>query len=74
MVEVLRITEANGSRSTLMENKFTNVVLYNLFKVKKYSTSGTVRSIQQIVIPVFPPLSTVAVDFKYLNFIPIITL
>ena len=35
MVEVSRIAKENGSISILMENKFANVVLYNLFRVKK---------------------------------------
>ena len=52
MVEVSRIAEENGSRSISMENKFPNVVLCNLFRVKKYSTCGFVRSVQQKVIDV----------------------
>ena len=38
MVEVSRIARENGSRSFLIGSKFTNVVLHNLFWVKKYST------------------------------------
>ena len=37
MVEVSLIAKENGSGSILMENKFTIVVLYILFKFKKYS-------------------------------------
>ena len=38
MVEVSRIAKENGSISILMESKFANVVLYNLFRVKKNSS------------------------------------
>ena len=38
MVEVSRIARENGSSSFLIGSKFTNVVLRNLFWVKKYST------------------------------------
>ena len=37
MAEVSRIAKENGSRSVLLENKFKITVLYNLFRVKKYS-------------------------------------
>ena len=53
MVGVSRIAKEYGSKSILLENKFTNVVLYNLIRVKKYSTCGIVSSVQQTVIPAF---------------------
>ena len=59
MVDVSRIAKENGSRSILMENRFTNVVLHNLFRVKKFYMCGIVRSVQQTILPVFPYLSTV---------------
>ena len=59
MVEVSRIARENGSRSFLMGSKFTNVVLHNLFRVKKYSTCGIVRNLQQTIIHVFPYQGTV---------------
>ena len=64
MVEVSRIAKENGIRSILMENKFTNVVLHNLFRVKKHSKCGTVRSVQQTIISVFPNLSTVLLSIN----------
>ena len=46
MVEVLRIAKENGSRSILVENKFTNAVLHNLFRVKKYSMCDCTQHIK----------------------------
>ena len=59
MVEVSLTAKENGSRSILLENKFTNVVLYNLFRVKKYSTCETVFSVPQKIIPAFHCLHSV---------------
>lgn len=41
MVKVSRIDKENGGRSIFVE-KFTNTVLYNFFRVKKYSASGII--------------------------------
>ena len=54
MFEISCIAKENRSRSILTENKFTNTVLYNLFRVIKCSANETVRSAQQTIIPVFP--------------------
>ena len=59
MVEVSRTAKENGSRQILLENKFTNAVLYNIFRGKKYSTCGIVSSVEQTKTPVFPCLSIV---------------
>ena len=40
MVEVLLIAKENGGRSILMKNRFANVVLHILVRVKKYSECG----------------------------------
>ena len=58
MVEVSRVARENRSRSILMENKFKNAVLYNLFRVKKYSTCRIVRRAQHTII-IIPYFSTV---------------
>ena len=44
MVEFSRIDKENGSRSVFIENKFTNTVLNNLFRVNKYSATGIILS------------------------------
>ena len=59
MVEVSRTAKENGSRQILLENKFTNAVLYNIFRGKKYSTCGIVSSVEQTKTSVFPCLSIV---------------
>lgn len=41
MVEVSRIAKENGIRPVLIENKFTNSVLYDLCGAKKYSAIET---------------------------------
>ena len=58
IVEASLITKGHGSRSILIENKFTNTI-YNLFRLKKCDSSETVRSVQQAIIPFFPYLKTV---------------
>ena len=59
IVEASLITKGHGSRSILIENKFTNTI-YNLFRFKKkYDSSETVRSVQQAIIPFFPYVKTV---------------
>ena len=45
MVQVSLIAKENASRSILLENKFTTVVLYKLYSVKKYYTSETAFSV-----------------------------
>ena len=42
MVEVSRIAKENRIRPVLIENKFTNSVLYDLCGAKKYSAIETV--------------------------------
>ena len=59
MVEVSRTANENGSRQILMENKFTNAVLYNIFRGKEYATCGIVSSVEQTKTSDFPCLSIV---------------
>ena len=51
MVEVSRTAKENGNRQVLLENKFANAVLYNIFRGKKFSTCGIVSSVEQTKTP-----------------------
>ena len=65
MVEVSRIAKENGIRPVLIEKKFTNSVLYNLFGAKKYSAIEIVcTNVQQTIVSVFLYLNSVKVYWQ----------
>lgn len=62
MVEVSRIAKENGIRPVLIEKKFTNSVLYNLFGAKNCKIVCT--NVQQTIVSVFLYLNSVKVYWQ----------